>query len=274
MKFMETHGRNSPYGFTLVKCDGIGCDICKPIRCPESLKQLVMQQQPTPLLDKMRKGHFQERNEALSQVESGARDKVDLSDLPLVQKGDESGMKARKERDAQVAKEALGGKSFDASMVRGIVKCFECNKPRCVFSKTHEDFDGVEDQVQRQLEQARFVCGSELFALDRDGTIANSVVIRSGIECSSQVERAYFDPRSGKRFFKAVPVCIHCGESEDCVLIQNDLEKKSLTEGRQVHPICNFCLEAGKKVVALQGSKKRKSQETTEYQATNAATDG
>ena len=151
VRFMHSHCERTPYSFAITKCDTrkTGCRICGPVRCPESLRPLVMQLQPTPVLDKKREGHFVGRESALEGVAKGTRSLIDLSDLPSVQINESSKeMKERKTRDSNAATRVIGSKGFDASMVGGVVHCWACNKPRCLFSKTQELFDGITGTVQ------------------------------------------------------------------------------------------------------------------------------
>ena len=103
------------------------------------MRDLVTQRQrPRPILDntnKNRESHFLRREEALRLVGNTVKAQSDLKDLPSKKtdkkKADEENKK-QKDRDTAI-NAILKLKSWDAKKVRGIVRCYFCNKS-CVAS--------------------------------------------------------------------------------------------------------------------------------------------
>ena len=101
------------------------------------MRDLVTQRQrPRPILDntnKNRESHFLRREEALCLVGNTVKAQSDLKDLPSKKtdkkKADEENKK-QKDRDAAI-NAILKLKSWDAKKVRGIVRCYFCNKSCC-----------------------------------------------------------------------------------------------------------------------------------------------
>uniref|UniRef100_A0A7S1UM92 Uncharacterized protein n=1 Tax=Grammatophora oceanica TaxID=210454 RepID=A0A7S1UM92_9STRA len=74
---------------------------------------------------------------------------------------------------------------------------------------------------------------------------------RIALDCKTKIERAYYNPKSGRGGFQTGDVCIHCGMSS-CLVADHALQ-----DGRACFPICSICLEAKKPAVARSGAKKR-----------------
>ena len=82
-KWIATHCTITPYSFIIRRCGNILC--CGAIRSPteNGVRDLVFQQQPTPRIDKTRKGlHYYNRPDALRLFGGKEKSYVDLSDLP------------------------------------------------------------------------------------------------------------------------------------------------------------------------------------------------
>lgn len=90
-------------------------------------------------------------------------------------------------RDKEVAQK-LDLRSWDPKKVRSVVRCFHCNKPRCIFSK---EMNTVYYQVSKLLKQriksiSGYSCGDLLF--DDDDEISNVIAQRQQLTCESRVE--------------------------------------------------------------------------------------
>ena len=136
-KFYEDHVVGTPYSLSFVKCEDPSC--CQPMRSPPNVRELALQRQPTPKLDrtdKNRTGHYLTRTEALRGLSNGnAKATYDLSDLPskISQMESSANSKEKTARDAEVTK-ALVLRSWENKKVTATVICFNCNKARCQVS--------------------------------------------------------------------------------------------------------------------------------------------
>jgi hypothetical protein len=245
------------------RCDDVDC--CGECRSPAGdVRDLVMQRQPTPIRDPIRKGHFLRREQAFGESTTLPRDAlVDLSDLPS-NVGDPKKEEARKraKRDVDINK-ALGLKSWDGKKVRAIVTCFHCMKRRCIFTVTDADFSAARVALHQKLESVsgRYSCGDLLF--DDSHPLSKVIVQKQSLTCESPIEKGYYNKQG--RALSLKDVCIHCGEQggDDFLLKTPQLQSRSMTGGYKCFPICVYCLENGKKVVKM-GGKKDASQERAE----------
>jgi hypothetical protein len=252
-KFFENHALMLPYSISFIKCNDPTC--CNPFRSPAgAIRDLATQRQPTPKLDRTdvnRSGHFLTRDEALREAGKNENAASDLSDLPS--KADEEASskegKAKRDRDFEVARELKLRSWSDGRQVRGVVKCYDCGKPRCLFAPLKNDgyFQAL-GEFKRTLESIgyRYSCGVLIFSDEHPR--AKIITQRLNITCESKIEKAYYNP--GERDLKTVDICIHCGEEgePDFLYRQDELEEMNKTGGKQCYPICKLCLAAGKKI--------------------------
>ena len=242
---LSSHVVQTPYSMSIRKCGKDDCAMCKPIRCPleNGGRQLAMQRQVTPRIDTARPGHFLSRDVALlSSTEQSLHAQTDLTDLPSNRPSrDKEEEKRKKQRDQKVTTD-LKLKSWEASKVRGFVICEECRKPRCIYSQTDETFQPAAQAVQREIEQAHFMCGDIL--LGDDKAFGKVVVQQLNLDCRSPIEKAYYNTPT--RRLQTTDVCVHCG-SPDGLKTQEELQKLGLTKGFACRPLCSFCLTEGKK---------------------------
>ena len=110
-----------------------------------------------------------------------------------------------------------------STRVRTTVTCWECFKPRCVYSRYVLTPAQLEEISCLECE-TWYTCGSPLSPSDDP-----SFVVREMITCSSAVEFSYY---SCKRF---KDVCAHCG-NEECSI---DTTLKNWYQ--TVLPICSDC---------------------------------
>ena len=273
-KFYEKHVVETPYSISFVKCEDPSCS-CKPMRSPPSVRDLALQRQPTPKLDRTdqnRSGHYLKRSDALRLSDGNENAACDLSDLPSKvahQETSEAG-KAKTARDAAVTRE-LGLRSWENSKVRGTAICFHCNKARCLYSVTVPAFLGASGELKRTMESIgyRYSCGDLIFP---DGHPTSKIIAqRINLTCESPIEKSYYDVDG--RGFLAAPICIHCGEKggSDFLFQQAELESMNKTGGKCCYPICKLCLNAGEKIETYKQKRTNQTQKRTEDRANIAA---
>lgn len=188
--WMKKHALILPYSISIQKCNDVSC--CGELRSPVAFRNLVMQRQPIPqgwirqTLNE--KNHFLSRDDALRLFANNTSAVSDLTDLPS-KKVDElkEAQKMKATRDKEVAQK-LDLRSWDPKKVRSVVRCFHCNKPRCIFSK---EMNTVYYQVSKLLKQriksiSGYSCGDLLF--DDDDEISNVIAQRQQLTCESRVE--------------------------------------------------------------------------------------
>ena len=248
--WMDAHCLILPYSISILRCKDEKC--CGKFRSPAAngVRDLVTQRQPTPIMDntnKNRKNHFFQREEALRLFGDSEKALSDLSDLPSKKPDKKNEKKTKDDRDATInAKLKL--KSWEPKKVRGVMRCYFCNKYRCFFSREKDSPEYREAVIawQQKLESIdhRYSCGDLLF--DDDHPVANIIAQRQQLTCESQIEKAYYN--HAERALKLVDICIHCGDegSSEYLFGQPELEKKNKTGGKQCYPICKLCLDEGK----------------------------
>ena len=249
LKYIDVHVVSTPYTYSIQKCNNVAC--CGELRTPveNGLRDLVMQRQPTPIFDTKRKGHFLCRDQSLVESANSPASLIDLSALPSAI-GDplKVDTKKRTKRDAEVNK-ALKLKSWDPKKVRGVLKCYHCAKPRCIYSPVEESFNAAATALQQKMESvsSRFSCGDLLF--DDTHHLSKILVQKQDLTCESRIEKAYFNHKDRK--LTLPDICIYCGEEggDDFLLREPQLRVRRLTEGKNCYPICTDCLKCGRKVV-------------------------
>jgi hypothetical protein len=226
-----------------------------------------MQRQPTPRLDttnNQRMNHFLCHNEALRIFGDKPCATSDLTDLPS-KKADESkeAEKAKANRDKEVAKQQEL-RSWEAKKVRCVVRCFNCNKLRCIYSKelNTEYFKAAKELKLKMESHSGYSCGDLIF--DGDHPISQVISIRQQFTCQSKVETSYYNVDG--RSFKTTPVCIHCGETGggEFLYQQTELEVRNKKGGKKCYPICIDCLGEGKQIMHYSKSKANQQQKRKE----------
>ena len=109
---------------------------CSPFKTKIQLRDIAMQRQPTPRIDPNRPGLFLRRNDALHIYSNQPTTLNYMSDITSMHTTDNKVIEARKvntARDVEV-KNNLKLRIWYTKKVKGILKCFNCNKPRCYFS--------------------------------------------------------------------------------------------------------------------------------------------
>ena len=137
----------TPYSISIQRCDDASCYI--PFKAQTHMRAIVMQMQPTPRIDPNRPGLFLSHNDALNLLRNKPTTLNDLSDLPSMQNTDKKVIEACKvktAKDVEVNNDLKLG-SCDKNKANGILKCFNCNKPRCYFSQSNNDEYGESVEI-------------------------------------------------------------------------------------------------------------------------------
>ena len=119
-----------------------------------------------------------------------------------------------------------------AGKVRGIIKCGECFKPRCIYSNAKQTRQ-EETEIVTVKESNVYTCGSS-FPCESGG-----IAVREALVCTSPIESQYYSAV----LVHFPPVCYHCGLGEESLVDNEELKHMYAV----VHPICFVCLSDGKK---------------------------
>ena len=116
-----------------------------------------------------------------------------------------------------------------AQHVRDLVKCVECTKPRCIYSK-QQLTDREKREVRRIMRSYDFHCGC--MVTPNISFLSGVIFTRLELNCSSPIEWAYYGSsvRNAQK-----NLCSHCGKNSGSV----DPELKKYY--RTVLPICDGC---------------------------------
>jgi hypothetical protein len=117
--------------------------------------------------------------------------------------------------------------------------------------------------LQQQIEGMHFVCGTLLFQ-EEEQPLGSIIAQRLALNCDAMLEKAYYNPSTGRKNFQTPLICIHCCGSGSNLHSHGELHTAGLTGGKECYPICRTCVIAGKKPVARTGVKKRNSQANKE----------
>jgi hypothetical protein len=262
--FFDSHVVLTPYSMSIRKCGGDDCQICSAIRSPEALQELIFQRQPTPKADTGRPGHFLRRDDALAKFSregSPAATLCDVSELPS-KKGTEetSRLKQLQALDSLRAVDYRLNK-WSATKVRATVRCWQCGMPRLIYSNADLTKDN-KIALRRRIEGMHFVCGALLFQED-EPPLGRIISQKLALNCETGLERAYYNPKQGRKNFTTPLICIHCA-SQSNLRSHAELHEEGLTDGKECYPVCSNCIIEGKKPVARTGAKKRMSQSRKE----------
>jgi hypothetical protein len=250
VSFISKHCIITQYSMSVQKCNNSSC--CGPLRTPVEYRDLAMQRQPTPRRDPRRDGHFLCRADALNEAGGKESSLVDVADLPSATLDEKKGeAKERTKRDERVSKQ-FKLKSWDGKKVRATVACFECGKPRCVYSQEEKAYFAAETVLQQKLESVslRYSCGDLLFPDNHH--LSGVLVQRQSLVCESAIEKGYYN--CSNRLLKLKDLCIYCGAedaegSNNFLLGMKELTEQCKTNGYHCFPICTMCLDKGKKIV-------------------------
>lgn len=202
------------YFFSIKKCGEASCKVCGPTSLPPEVFA-SLHQFPDPV-----KSALGESYKPFSEVWGKITTK--------------EARPSRCAAPAQSDRQHEGDVALKAESVRQVVLCSDCEKPRCIYSSCRLDTE-QSDSLKAQLEEIHYVCGSRLFP--ENHALVAEVVVRSGISCASEVERAYY---ASKKVF--APVCFACG-IEPPVPTPDEL-----SEGFQsIHMPCATCQAKKKK---------------------------
>jgi hypothetical protein len=145
---IDLHGAATPCSYSIKKCNNLAC--CGQMRIPveNGIRALVMQRQPTPQEDTKRKGHVLSHGQSIVASSNSPGVRVDLSTLPsAIGYPLKVLTRNRIKRDTYVTK-VLNLKSWDAKKVRGVLKCYHCAKPRCVYSSVEATYNATTTALQ------------------------------------------------------------------------------------------------------------------------------
>jgi hypothetical protein len=241
--FFDNHSIVTPYCISFQKCGKESCP-CGPYRSKEgAMRDLVLQHQPMPILNPSHPGHFYSREEALKLFPKSKNAHVNLKDLPSNQKQREDNQKKKEKAKVDTA----NGKNVSkwaATSVRSVVKCIDCGKPRCMFSKKKLSTKQISD-LELYVEYHQFVCGERLFLEDEEEHYLKNIVFhRVNITCYDSIEKQFYNPSNGKRQAFVTPItCARCASTRN-VKENDDLEKMNLTDGYLCLPLCEVCINA------------------------------
>lgn len=215
------------YVFQIKKCLDSNCFYCNqhPV-CMSAEEFEKLSYLPLPLLDTDEE-HYQPFNNLYGQIPS---------DMHQPSKGSP---------EQQEAKEIDKKKLFVNS--RGVVKCRECCKPRCVF--TLKKLTSAESALVEEINGSKlYVCGSPL--LPSSSPYFNSIVVHQSLLCTDPVEVQYYSAT----IVSFPNISFYCGAPEVTLVDDSDI-KKLHSQYAVVCPICFLCCSSEKRPATRQPNK-------------------
>ena len=100
-----------------------------------------------------------------------------------------------KKQDTEVGKTV---EDWDAKRVRAIVQCFHCEKTRCIYTVTDDNYSSAMLALQQQMESesSRFSCSDLLF--DDSHYLSKVVLQRKNLTCETLIEKGYYIQQQGQ----------------------------------------------------------------------------
>jgi hypothetical protein len=252
--FMKVHMVVTKYSLSIQKCGSETCKFCLPIRAPieNGIRSLVMERQCTPRLDPERPGHFLSRTVLHQKYGMETKAWTCIEDLPSSKLDmEKQAATVAKTRDLEVSQK-FGLRSWEAKKVRTVVHCYSCAKPRCIYSTKQEDYDKYETSLQATIEEFMFQCG-DVFFPDITSEMGKIFLQKKKLTCSMSMERSYYNTE--ERGLVIPDVCFHCGLHYGILTAEN-VQKLCKSEGFNVYPICEVCIQEGKELVKKAKSRK------------------
>ncbi|CAC5408779.1 unnamed protein product [Mytilus coruscus] len=213
-KFLREHYRERSYLFQIKKCNDLNC-------CTRQRGDIEFQWVPDPILA------------------VGNEHYVPMASLLGKDTTDKDQPSCQKTRPAAVAEEIQGVRNAGlvGQNVRSTVKCYECTKPRCIYSKkklTTRELRGM----SRILEKYDYSCGADIIP---EGDILQGVIcVRMQLDCRSHIEFPYYADTNTVNVNKNI--CCHCGEA-------GEKDRDLLKKFKVVLPICRGCQDLGKEAM-------------------------
>ena len=207
LEFMTHCCKERHYFFDILKCGAPECQVCNPVRLPQSVFKLLHHlPDPMPGVD----NHYKPFSEVF-------KTKTTEEHRPSLKK------KSRQER----------GLPFSPSVqhVRNtnmMLQCEECGQCRLIYAKkklTHTQ----KQQLERVLDHVSFSCGTQLQDYSDLPQDMMDVAFARQLDCNEPIERLYYSA-------KFADICVHC--SSENVTAWNDSE--------EFYPQCDDCTDSGK----------------------------
>ncbi|PKY33662.1 hypothetical protein RhiirB3_452741, partial [Rhizophagus irregularis] len=210
ISFMKTHCHERAYSFQIKKCQNVLCDICTPIRLPQTIfDNLYFLPDPTPALNII----------IINSVYGKQTSEEFCPSLQLNQANAEPAPKSV----------LVSGK------IRDYIMCCDCGKRRCVYSNKALSQDEMQD-FKQSLDVYDYSCGAPLFSDDH--YLAEILFVRVKISCDIPVEILYCSSRKSGNF----DICYYCGTDSDFV----DSPSILRTKYKIIYLLCQGCQDKGK----------------------------
>ena len=230
-----THCQDCTYFFSLLHCASTECKFCNPAAAAAinatantPLDTIIRKTMPMPMLQE--NGHYPAYEEACKLPFTNEKDRPSLR-----------GAAPKAQVQAQHAADKAKPKGiFDASKLKAIVTCDNCNRPRCVFMMKKATVAEL-DQLTAYIGEVSFSCGDDLFegAEGDDAKMASVFFNKEELSCRDDVELAFFNPQGKAVQCEFEHVCARCGNGPDDSPFKDP--KEFNTEGRRPLPLCTEC---------------------------------
>ena len=118
---------------------------------------------------------------------------------------------------------------FTGNRVCATVRCFRCQKPRCLYSP--RQLSSRESQLlENSIEQKVFTCGSTI--LSPTAFLNDRVSLKTSLTCDDPVETAFYASK-----VCLWNVCYHCGKTTEHVSVEMEEPKSFIF----ILPVCKQC---------------------------------
>ncbi len=112
---------------------------------------------------------------------------------------------------------------FLSRKVVEIIKCHQCDKPRCIYSLK----ETLSTKAARELEDTLFTCGTSFKTAD---------IYTAKIHCNSMIESTLYTKHPTDQF-----ICVHWSSPD----FDKDGMKEKLENYTTVYPVCLLCKGKG-----------------------------
>lgn len=249
------HCRRSEYMVQFRLCGVVGCALClkigRAVRTPEttnnSLKDKALSFIPLPIPDPTDTDHYlSPAATAAAIVDRNISFASQQSFLPLLKNG--TGEAAKKKLDKK--EDTSMGKLRKGTKVRSIIRCVNCDAPRCVFSLHEVAATGGSErndmmELQRLVEDESYICG--------DSVAINRLYVQKSHRCYEPVETMYYCPlgtiaqkKKGGRMLTE-DVCSMC-YTDVALAPDSVIREREKFSVKNPLPVCYPCLALNVKI--------------------------
>ena len=213
-QFLDHCCQERTYFFSIKKCGKDLCTRCNSVRLPYDVFERL-HHLPDPIPDPTNEGHYQPFSSLFGKTTTEEY-------LPSKKSGTVTGHNIPFNPCKQ-----------HASNTNLTITCYECNKPRLIYSKNKVSAN-VTTKFKRTVKDLLYICGTGVAELVGPENF-KELFIKENLKCSTPVESIYYSVGYPS-------CCCHCGSTRKLINVSNEF------------PMCGSCKRENKKAISRRKS--------------------